>query len=133
MFGLIKDIKFDEIIGGQFIIGLKIPVRNGSVDIVYRKFIQICEIVGIDQTEIYKLTGEVASIEISKFTGFFNLPFLKNSSLVFKNMGTYVVIGLEFDADEIHNGNITLKDLKIIEKFRGLSGGPSLKFVALIK
>ena len=133
MFGLIKDIEFDEIIGGKFIIGLQIPVRNGNVDIVYKKFIQICEIVGIDQKEIHKLTGEVTSIEISKFTGFFNMPFLKNSSLVYKNLGIYVIIGLEFDANEMHNGDITLKDLKIIEKFRDLSGGPSLRFVALIK
>ena len=133
MFGLIKDIEFDEIIGGSFIVGLKIPIMNGHVQMVSTQFYKICNVVDLGSKDLYSFVGEAASFDIKQFEEFFKKPILKNSKLIFKNMGMYIVIGLEFDADEMHNGNITLKDLKIIDELKKLKFGERCKFVAFIK
>lgn len=137
MHSKISGIEIDEICGGQVLFGKKVPVKQYKdkkpfVELLKSEFAGILEIFDLQNTpkaiEFYKKFDAYADLEEYDKVfqeGVFIAP------LVWKKYTDYIVIGIFFEADNINNGDIKVKDLKKFEEFRNLKRGSS-KFVVCV-
>ena len=137
MHSKISGIEIDEICGGQVLFGKKVPVKQYKdkkpfVELLKSEFAEILEIFDLQNTpkaiEFYKKFDAYADLEEYDKVfqeGIFIAP------LVWKKYTDYIVIGIRFEADNINNGDIKVKDLKKFEEFRNLKRGSS-KFVVCV-
>ena len=134
MYTDVKDIRFKNIIGGKFIIGFQLDIRSGYVQIVCTRLIELLRVAGIDDTtRIYQKISDQASINLKVFEEIINLPEVKETKLIslIQKDKQRVIIGFEYEADGLNDGEVTVKELTKIEKFKNAGSGGA-DFVAYI-
>lgn len=136
MYTDVKDIKFKNIIGGKFIIGFQLDIRSGYVQIVCTRLIELLRVAGVrdmDATSIYQKISDQASIDLKVFEEIINLPEVKETKLIslIQKDKRRVIIGFEYEADGLNDGEVTVKELTKIEKFKNAGSGGA-DFVAYI-